>query len=212
MRLWAASRPVSSLPLSSRTSPGFQLATSNYATTLTQVASHGYVVVAITHPDSTALGAVRGKPTPNALPERLQDVQLVLARLEERDGHPARASVLFFWPTMERQVRVTGSVSRLTEAESAAYFASRPRESQIGAWASRQSELLPERRILDAARAREQELVHAQFDFAADLERRLQQKIERASDRAFGGVFHRHDRVVRRVVLGSAEHGVDRRA
>lgn len=45
--------------------------------------AHGYVVVAITHPDSTALGAVRGKPTPNALPERLQDVQLVLARLEE---------------------------------------------------------------------------------------------------------------------------------
>ncbi|CBL45602.1 Pyridoxamine 5\'-phosphate oxidase [gamma proteobacterium HdN1] len=49
------------------------------------------------------------------------------------------ASVLFFWPTLERQIRVEGKVVKLTREESAAYFKTRPRLSQIGAWASRQS-------------------------------------------------------------------------
>ncbi|MFM7472531.1 MAG: pyridoxamine 5'-phosphate oxidase, partial [Crocinitomicaceae bacterium] len=58
------------------------------------------------------------------------------------------ASMLFFWPKLQRQVRITGSVSKISEEDSDAYFASRPRESQLGAWASYQSEILADRNEL----------------------------------------------------------------
>ena len=53
-----------------------------------------------------------------------------------------KASLLFFWPGLERQIRIQGSVVKIASAVSDAYFASRPRESQLGAWASFQSERL----------------------------------------------------------------------
>ena len=65
-------------------------------------------------------------------------------------ARPAAALTLW-WPTLERQVRLSGSVARLSEAESAAYFASRPRESQLGAWASAQGEPIADRAALEAA-------------------------------------------------------------
>lgn len=60
------------------------------------------------------------------------------------------ASLLFFWVELERQVRVTGAVSRVTADESSAYFATRPVDSQIGAWASQQSAPVPDRAALEA--------------------------------------------------------------
>lgn len=51
-----------------------------------------------------------------------------------------RAGLCFFWPEMQRQVRVQGRVEKLTDAENDAYFQTRPRESQLGAWSSPQSE------------------------------------------------------------------------
>jgi pyridoxamine 5'-phosphate oxidase len=59
-----------------------------------------------------------------------------------------KASLLFFWPGLQRQVRIEGSVSKVSKEESDTYFASRPRESQLGAWASHQSEILEDRNEL----------------------------------------------------------------
>ena len=60
-----------------------------------------------------------------------------------------RVAAVFYWPVLERQVRVEGHADRLPEEESDAYFASRPRGHQIGAWASEQSEPVESREILD---------------------------------------------------------------
>jgi len=60
------------------------------------------------------------------------------------------AALTFFWPELERQVCVAGTVSKLPAAESEAYFKSRPRGSRIGAWASNQSEAVPDRAVLEA--------------------------------------------------------------
>jgi pyridoxamine 5'-phosphate oxidase len=59
------------------------------------------------------------------------------------------ASLTFFWPEMERQVRIEGSVEKVSQEESDEYFLSRPLESQIGAWASPQSEEIPDRDFLE---------------------------------------------------------------
>ena len=59
------------------------------------------------------------------------------------------AALCFHWPTLEEQIRVEGRIERLSEAESDAYFASRPRGSQLGAWASDQSSTLPSRETLE---------------------------------------------------------------
>lgn len=112
--------------------------------------------------------AVKSEPNdPNAMalatvdPDGLPDVRMVLlkgfdthgfvfyshinsAKGRELAANP-KAALLFHWKSLRRQVRVRGNVSRVTDAEADAYFATRPKQSQIGAWASKQSEPLESR-------------------------------------------------------------------
>jgi pyridoxamine 5'-phosphate oxidase len=59
------------------------------------------------------------------------------------------AALVFFWPQLERQIRIAGSVQKTTRKESAEYFQSRPFNSQVGAWASQQSRVLVDREVLE---------------------------------------------------------------
>lgn len=70
-------------------------------------------------------------------------------KAEELDANPY-ASLLFHWKSLRRQVRVEGAVSRVSDAESDAYFASRGRDSRLGAWASDQSRALDGRETFEA--------------------------------------------------------------
>ena len=60
-----------------------------------------------------------------------------------------RVALLFFWKELERQVRIEGTIEKLSDADSDAYFASRPRGSKIAAWSSPQSEIIADRSVLD---------------------------------------------------------------
>lgn len=107
-----------------------------------------------------------------ATPEGSPSSRMVLLKQVDRDGfvffsnyHSAKAAQLeanpyaalvFYWPQFERQVRVEGKVERTSAEESEVYFQTRPRESQIGAWASPQSSVIADRDVLEQ-RARELE-------------------------------------------------------
>ena len=59
------------------------------------------------------------------------------------------ASLVFWWGELERQVRISGSVTKISSQESDEYFDSRPHNSQLGAWASAQSQVVPNRQVLE---------------------------------------------------------------
>lgn len=69
-------------------------------------------------------------------------------KAEELAENP-RASLLFYWSELGRQIRITGTVARVSRQESEAYFDTRPLDSQLGAWASRQSEVISGRKVLE---------------------------------------------------------------
>ena len=77
------------------------------------------------------------------------------AKAQQLDAN-LRAALVFYWNQLERQVRVEGTVTRTSAEESREYFQTRPRESQIGAWASSQSQVISGRDVLEQ-RARELE-------------------------------------------------------
>lgn len=77
----------------------------------------------------------------------------------ERDP---RTALTFFWPSLERQVRIEGKAERLPVEESDAYFATRPRESRIGAWSSDQSRVVENRAALEERYKRWEERFNGQ--------------------------------------------------
>ena len=116
--------------------------------------------IAAEHPEPTAMTLATASPDgePAArvvLLKELDERGLVFFTHYEGDkgrqlaANP-RASACLFWVMLERQARVTGSVVKVTRAETEAYFESRPRESQLGAWASEQSSVIAGREALEA--------------------------------------------------------------
>ncbi len=79
------------------------------------------------------------------------------AKARDLDENP-QAALVFYWATLEHQVRVEGAVVKTSTAESRAYFSSRPRESQIGAWASPQSDVISDRAVLEQRKREYEEL------------------------------------------------------
>jgi pyridoxamine 5'-phosphate oxidase len=82
-------------------------------------------------------------------------------KAEELDTNP-QAAALFYWPELDRQIRIEGPVTRVDRAESEAYFASRPRGHQLSAWSSPQSAPIEDRAFLEAR------LADAEARFADD--------------------------------------------
>lgn len=108
-------------------------------------------------PHAMTLATVSGEGKPSARVVLLRDAQKgvfsfysnYLSRKGQQLEKNPFGSLSFFWPELERQVRIEGKIIRLDAETSSAYFASRPRGSQIGAWASPQSEVIPNRTFLE---------------------------------------------------------------
>ncbi|MBR0821526.1 pyridoxamine 5'-phosphate oxidase [Bradyrhizobium liaoningense] len=121
--------------------------------------------------------AIKSEPNdPNAMalatvdPDGLPDVRMVLMKGFDTEGfvfysHIAsqkgrelaanpKAALLFHWKSLRRQVRIRGKVTPVTDAEADAYFATRPKQAQIGAWASKQSQELESRFAFEQAIAK----------------------------------------------------------
>jgi len=109
-------------------------------------------------PTAFTLATVDGNGRPSARVVLLKDVDdrgfVFYTNYESRKGRELlatkRAALCFHWQPLEQQVRVEGTAAPVTDAEADAYFASRERGSQIGAWASTQSRTLTRREDLEA--------------------------------------------------------------
>lgn len=101
----------------------------------------------VAEPNAMSLATVSEDGTPNSRIVLLKDVGERTIRFytnyESRKGRDLKANpfaaVSFWWPELERQVRIKGSIKKISREESDEYFKSRPRESRLGAWASNQS-------------------------------------------------------------------------
>ncbi|MEX2289792.1 MAG: pyridoxamine 5'-phosphate oxidase [Mycobacteriales bacterium] len=116
---------------------------------------------ALTEPNAVVLSTATAAGVPSARTVLLKAYDerglVVFTNLTSRKAREAlanpHASLLFAWVELERQVLVEGTVEHVTRAQTQAYFRSRPRGSQIAAWASRQSTVLPGRSVLEQRRA-----------------------------------------------------------
>lgn len=108
--------------------------------------------------NAMTLATVNAEGNPSARIVLLKDYSddgfVFFTNYESRKGKDlqanARAALVFFWKELERQVRIEGTVSRISAAANDAYFHSRPEQSQLGAWASKQSSMIQSREELEA--------------------------------------------------------------
>ncbi len=111
----------------------------------------------VPEPNAMTLATVDAHNQPSArivlIKEARQDGFVWFTNYNSRKGHDLqeqpKASLLFFWQQLERQVRVEGVVSRVDDAESDAYYHSRPTNSKLGAWSSPQSEVIADRSVIE---------------------------------------------------------------
>lgn len=107
-------------------------------------------------PNAMTVASVDADGKPSARTVLIKEVTpagfVFFTNYESRKGqaliHHPHAALLFFWPELERQIRVEGSVEKLSDQESDDYFHSRPLDSRIGAWASPQSQVISSRTLL----------------------------------------------------------------
>ena len=108
-----------------------------------------------TAPVTLATADARGRPSARMVLLRGADERgfVFHTNYDSRKGRELEANphaaLCFYWPTLDEQIRIEGTVERLPAEESDAYFLSRPRGSQLGAWASDQSALLSTREALE---------------------------------------------------------------
>lgn len=111
----------------------------------------------VEEPTAMVLSTVNGEGKPSARVVLLKDVSAeglsFYTNYDSRKGRELHenpfAAATFFWPALERQVRVEGKVVKVAPEVSDAYFHSRPKGSQIGAWASPQSEVIQSREVIE---------------------------------------------------------------
>jgi len=111
------------------------------------------------NPTATALATIGADGAPSVRMVLLKDIDQAgftfYTNMDSRKAQDldadARAALCLYWKSLRRQVRIEGTTERVTSEEADAYFATRERGSQIGAWASRQSATLADRASLEAA-------------------------------------------------------------
>ena len=155
-------------------------------------------------PDRTAMAlatSVNGRPSARTVLLKAHDARgfVFYTHLDGRKGRELQANphaaLLFHWPRVREgvQVRIEGEVDVVPDAEADAYFASRPRGSQLGAWASRQSETLASREAFEARLAE----VESEFE-GRDVPRPPRWTGFRVAPRAiefwYGAQFRLHER------------------
>jgi pyridoxamine 5'-phosphate oxidase len=119
---------------------------------------HDTVVAQLHEPNAMVVSTVSADGLPSSRMVLLKGVDergfVFYSNYDSRKGGELaanpHAALLFPWHDLQRQVRVEGGVEQLTPEESAAYFATRPRGSQLGAWASAQSDEVPSREQLES--------------------------------------------------------------
>ena len=112
----------------------------------------------VPEPNAMTLATVDAQGHPSARIVLLKDADAqgltFYTNYQSRKGRElaanAGAALLFFWPELERQIRIEGAIAKVDTGIADAYFRVRPRLSQLGAWASPQSERLPDRQALEA--------------------------------------------------------------
>jgi pyridoxamine 5'-phosphate oxidase len=119
------------------------------------------IAAELTDPNAMILATCTADGTPSARAVLLKSLDdrgfTFFTNYDSRKGREMaanpRVALVFLWHQLERQVRVEGTIERVTPAESDDYFANRPLGSRLGAWASRQSDTIPDRAYLERVHA-----------------------------------------------------------